>query len=168
MTTVYTSTIQHNTPTHDGQSSSLGQLSLHPLEHFQSRPVQFTAVDCAVSWADPVQLLSVKVNGETWKTQILMLTHEDLLCQKGVLSLMQSYKEYITHQQGFSGWWRGCCDCCHLYWPCWWCPHQSSTVSWKRQVERISKATAFLDRRRENFELFSAHHKFALLTSLRQ
>lgn len=36
------------TPTHDSQSSSLGQLSLYPLKHFQFRAVQFTAVDGAV------------------------------------------------------------------------------------------------------------------------
>lgn len=35
--------------THDGQSSSLGQLALDPLEHLQAGAVQFAAVDGAVS-----------------------------------------------------------------------------------------------------------------------
>lgn len=37
------------TPTHDGKSSSLCQLALDPLKHLQSRAVQFTTIDGAVS-----------------------------------------------------------------------------------------------------------------------
>lgn len=51
-------------PTHDGQSSSLGQLALGPFKHLKTRAVQFTAVDGAVSRADPIKPLSFKVDGE--------------------------------------------------------------------------------------------------------
>lgn len=56
-------------PTHDSQSSSLAQLAFDTLKHLQPRAIQLAAVDGAVSRADPVKLLGVKVNGETWTTE---------------------------------------------------------------------------------------------------
>lgn len=55
--------------THDGQGGGLGQFALDTFQHLQSRAVQFAAVDGAVAWADPVKLLGVKVNRETWETE---------------------------------------------------------------------------------------------------
>lgn len=37
---------------------------------------------------------------------------------EGVPSPARSPVESSTHRRGLSDWRRGCCDCCHLCWPC--------------------------------------------------
>lgn len=59
--------------THNSQRSRFGQFAFNTFKDLEFRAIQLTAVNGAVSWADPVQLLLFIVNREAWKQIKIML-----------------------------------------------------------------------------------------------